>query len=251
LEGAFDYSVGELFHTRANPADLLDLINHARAMGKTQTVTMPLRHGGEQETPDWIGHTRQTIATMYALGGHIEMPWDTYLPTPNGQRYFGKPENYADITALIRGMSSYFDDYVDAYVTGCQIKDARWENMAAPVSLADDEKNILVVARVKSGDVQSPVVIHLVDWRQTPEPFDLAICPESFFGKAPIRVRLFTPVLPYQQATHDHAFTTRNYSGLIHMTELAHGTMTGIHVPALLPWGILVVERDKTESQSK
>jgi hypothetical protein len=31
------------------------------------------------------------------------MPWDTFLP--DAQRYFGKPEHYADLTAFVRGIA--------------------------------------------------------------------------------------------------------------------------------------------------
>jgi len=246
IEQAYDYCIGELASSHANPEFLYAAMGKAAALGKTQSVTMPLRRTGEQEAPEWVRHTRQTIATVYATGGHIEMPWDTYLPTPDAQRYFGKPENYADLTGFVRGMASYLDGYSDAFAAGGEIVDDRWLDAPPPVSPLTAAGEVFVFARAISGDAAAPVAIHLVDWREKPQPFALSLRPQAFFGSQPLRVRLFTPVLPCDQRLHDEAFKTGNYRGLVQETELARGLVSTIAIPALGPWGMLVIEPDPT-----
>lgn len=244
IEQVFDYCIGELAASHATPDFLHAAMRQAAALGKTQTVTMPLRRGGPQETPDWIRHTRQTIATVYASGGHLEMPWDTYLPTPDAQRYFGQAENYADLTAFVRGMASRLDGYSEAFACGGDLLDSRWQDMLPPITLVTRDVFAFVRAIPQAPD--SPVVVHLVDWRAEPQPFRLALRPQAFFGGRPWRVRLCTPVLPYDRQAHDRAFETGDYARLVQETTLAQGYGNTFDVPALQPWGALVVEPDST-----
>lgn len=245
-ELAYDYCIGELASSRATPELLYAAMHKAATLGKAQSVTMPLRRTGEQEAPDWVRHTRQTIATVYATGGHIEMPWDTYLPTPDAQRYFGKPENYADLTAFVRGMAPYLDGYTDAFARGGEIMDDRWLDATPPVVPLTDAGEVFAFVRAVAGDQMAPVVIHLVDWREEPQPFGLSVSPLAFFGSRPLRFRLFTPVLPYDRAAHEQATRSGDFHSLVRETELAHGYVSKVDIPALGPWGMVVVEPDPT-----
>ena len=244
VELLFDYCIGELTSTSARPEFLVGAMQRAAELGKTQSVTMPLRRGGPQETEDWVRHTRQTIATVYALGGHIEMPWDTYLPTPDAQRYFGRPENYADLTALVRGLARFLDDYSGAYVAGCGVQDGNGRDEPQPLRLLDTARGVLASVRAVAEDPAAPLVIHLIDWRDEPQPFSLSVRPQAFFGSAPLQFRLFTPVEPYDAAAHERAFRTGDYAPLVRQQELARGWESTLRLPALTPWGVLVVQPD-------
>ncbi|TVS14834.1 MAG: hypothetical protein EA424_18130 [Planctomycetaceae bacterium] len=244
IEQVFDYAIGELSASHATPEFLHAAMRQAAALGKTQTVTMPLRRGGPQETADWVRHTRQTLATAYATGGHIEMPWDTYLPTPDAQRYFGDPANYADLTAFVRGMAGFLDGYAEAFACGGDIVDTRWLDNLPPITLLAD--GVYAWARAVPGESDQPVVIHLVDWRDQPQPFRLSLRPQAFFGSQPLRLRLFTPMLPYDQPTHDRAFESGDYSPLVQETVLAAGYINSVEIPALEPWAMLVVQPEST-----
>ncbi len=248
VEQLFDYCIGELSATAAQPEFLVRAMERAVELGKTQSVTMPLRRGGPRETDDWVRHTRQTIATVYALGGHIEMPWDTYLPTPDAERYFGRPENYADLTAQVRGLARFLDDYSGAFVTGCSVQDMDWPGDAPPLRLLDTEDGVLASVRAVADDLAAPLVIHLIDWRDQPQPFSLSVRPQAFFGSAPLHFRLFTPVEPYEAAAHDRAFRTGDYQPLVRERELARGFESTLRVPALTPWGVLVVQPESPDA---
>jgi hypothetical protein len=241
IELAFDYCIGELSTSRAKPELLHAAMRKAASLGRTQSVTMPLRRTGEQESTEWVRHTRQTIATVYATGGHIEMPWDTYLPTPDAQRYFGEPENYADLTAFVRGMASFLDGHEEAFAGGGDIVDERWL-ITPPVALLTEAPEVHAFARAVPGAADAPVAVHLVDWRDEPRPFAVSLRPQAFFGSRPLRLRLFTPALPYDREQHDAAFRSGDYSGLIREVELACGYVSTVEIPALAPWGVLVVE---------
>jgi hypothetical protein len=246
IELTFDYCIGELSTSHATPKFLYAAMRKAAALDRTQSVTMPLRRTGEEEAPDWVQHTRQSIATVYATGGHIEMPWDTYLPTPNGRRYFGKPENYADLTAFVRGMAPFLDGYSDAFAVGGEIMDERWLDATPPVTPLTDAAGIVAFARAVPGNAAAPVAVHLVDWREQTQPFTLSLHPPAFFAGRPLRVRLFTPVLPHDQKAHGEAFRTKDYRSLVRETELSRGFVNTVEIPALGPWGVLVVDPDPT-----
>jgi hypothetical protein len=143
-------------------------------------------------------------------------------------------------------MARFLDAYSDAFAAGTDIEDERWRDATPPVTPLSGAGGVYVFARAVPGDATAPVAVHLVDWREQPEPFRLSVRPQAFFGSQPLRFRLFTPVLPHDRNAHDQAFATRNYAGLINETELARGLVNTVALPALNPWGVLVVEPDAT-----
>jgi hypothetical protein len=224
-------------------------MRQARGHGRLQTITMPLKSvatPAEQESADWILLTRKSIATAYALGGLIEMPWDTFLP--DAQRYFGKPEHYADLTAFVRGIAPHLDGHAEAFTTGCAVEDARWKGMAQPLALGDATPHVLAVVRTLPGSPAAAVAIHLVDWRDEPQPFSITVKMDLFFGKEPATLRLLQPIAAYDRAAHDKAFDSRDYAPLVRSTPLAISADGSVALPALAPWGVVIVaKRDATE----
>jgi hypothetical protein len=240
----FDFCIGELAFKEATPTHLHECMRQARAHDRLQTVTMPLKtvaSPAEQESADWILLTRQSIATAYALGGLIEMPWDTFLP--DAQRYFGKPEHYADLTAFVRGIAPHLDGHAEAFATGCAVEDARWKGMTPPLALGDAAPHVLAVVRTLPGSPAAAAAIHLVDWRDEPQPFSITVQTDLFFGKEPATLRLLQPVAAYDRAAHDKAFDSRDYSPLVRSMPLAISADGTVALPALAPWGVVIVEK--------
>jgi len=242
----FDFCIGELAFKEATPAHLYECMRQARTHNRLQTITMPLKtvaSSAEHESAEWILHTRKTIATAYALGGLIEMPWDTFLP--DAQRYFGKPENYADLTAFVRGMAPHLDGHAEAFASGSGVEDARWKGIATPLDLGDAAPHVLAVVRVMPGSAAAATAaaIHLVDWREEPQPFSITVRTERFFGDAPTTLRLLQPVAAYDRAAHDKAFDSRDYAPLVRSTPLAVATDGTVSLPAVTPWAVVVVEQ--------
>ncbi|NCP31102.1 MAG: hypothetical protein GW867_13870 [Armatimonadetes bacterium] len=237
----FDSYIGELSWAQAQPEPLWEAARQARAEGKGQTTTMPLRRD-DTETPEWIRRTRQTIATDYALGMHIEAPWDTYLPivTEQPARYFGKAADYADLFALVRATGSLLDGYEEAAVTGGLLQDQRWTAERAPVTVFAEGRRVYCFTRALPGKPEEPVVAHLVDWTDNPQPFTVSLNSTTLFAARPLRVSIVTPKA-YDKAAHAAAFDTHNYSSLVTETVLAEGKVATVPVPALRPWGLLMI----------
>jgi hypothetical protein len=242
----FDFCIGELAFKEATPAHLYECMRQARAHDRIQTITMPLKvvaSPAEHESAEWILHTRKTIATAYALGGLIEMPWDTFLP--DAQRYFGKPENYADLTAFVRGIAPHLDGHAEAFAAGSGVEDDRWKEIAPPLELGDAAPHVLAVVRAIPGSATTATAaaVHLVDWRDEPQPFSITLRTERFFGDAPTTLRLLQPVAAYERAAHDKAFDSRDYAPLVRSNLLPIAADGMVSLPAVTPWAVLVVEK--------
>lgn len=240
IEEVFDYCIGELSIAHATPEYLYEAMKTAASLGKTQSVTMPLQKQNEL-TPEWLLLIRQSIAAVYAVGSHIEMPWDTYLPTPDAQRFFGDPADYADLTGFVRAMAPYLDGYADAAACGGDIKDDRWTEVTAPVVIDSKEKDVYAFTRVYPGNSDNAAAIHLINWNDTPEPFNITLNPSAFYGDNPLRYRLFMPI-PYNKQAHEHAFESKDYSALLQEIELPCDETNMLEIPTLTPWGMLVLE---------
>lgn len=93
VQRVFDYGIGELRSGESNPWHLRHAFLEAAEQGKHQVLSMPKPNCG---TP----LTRRVIATAYANGGQMMVPWDIFQgPT---SRYYGKPERYADLFHFVR-----------------------------------------------------------------------------------------------------------------------------------------------------
>jgi len=245
-EMVFDFFIGELSVSNTKPAYLHEVLRKAEQLGKAQVTTMPLT--GEPIVDDGIRPiARKAIATAYALGGLCMVPWDTYMP--KGQpRYFGRPEAYAGLFGFVRGAARYLDGYEYAGAFGKDIAcDLYGET--PPVRLKAG-RSVYAFPRAVPGDRDAAVVIHLVDWTDAPEPFSLTLLPSAFFGSRALQFRLLTP-RPYEAAEHEGAEASKNYDGLVRVDALeASGAKgTTLEIPALSPWGILVVEPKEATGQ--
>ena len=242
IHGVFDCYIGELSYSRAQPETLHDVARQVEQLGKGQTVTMPLRHDSE-ETREWIDTTRRVIATVYSLGMHIEAPWDTYLPVRDAAhppRYFGKPEDCADLFAMVRAEASLLDGYEPAAAYGGMIEEDRWTAETAPVTVWSASPRVFAFTRALPGRADAPVVVHLVDWSTDPKPFTVSLNPDTLFAGRPLGVSLITPK-PYDREAHLAAFESGEYAPLVEEASLATGHVTTCQLPALGPWGMLVL----------
>jgi hypothetical protein len=216
-------------------------MREATALGRCQVVTMP-KKSDRDDLDGWCRLTRQTIAMAYACGGQCMVPWDVYMPR-DAPRYFGTPEQYADLFGFIRANAPYLDGYEYAGALGPGIScDLYGED--GPVQLSAGSP-VCAVARAIPGAAKAAVVVHLVDFSDDPQPFGLTLNPSAFFGEKPLKLTLLAPA-PYDKSRHAEAEATRSYGALSKATPLEGGYATGVSLPALRPWGLLVVEPDET-----
>ena len=113
-----------------------------------------------------------------------------------------------------------------------------------PVRVEGGSGKLSAFIRAKPGDANAPVVIHLVE-REEGAPTTFRLPTARFFGANAIKVTLRVP-FPYDAALHSQAEKGKDYRSLIRETTLTtttEGAWTLVSVPALNPWGILLVER--------
>ena len=204
---------------------------------------LPLRQLGKPFVMTFVSedvqHTRRMIAQSYAFGSQTIVPWDVFTGA-NSPRVFGDPADFADLYGFIRANATLFDGYEEAAVTGGGLEDYRLAD-CPPVRLRGGTRQVAAVVRALPGRSQAPIVVHLIDWASQPEPFTVILDPRRFFGDRPLRIRLLTPA-PYNAALHIQAAETGDLSEWSVSKECEAGRQLHVDLPALSPWGMLVVE---------
>jgi hypothetical protein len=236
----FDFWIGELFVRNNKPEFFFQLEQTVTRLGKGQTLTMPEARDFTP-TPAWIRQIRQAIAASYATGLHIEAPWDAYIPWQQSSRFYGEPKDFSDLFAMVRASADVLDGYESVAAAGMHLQDARWNASNLPVSVLPAAAPVSAFVRAKPGHPDAPVVIHLINWSDSPEPCRLALRAEMMFAGRPFQAVLLSPV-PYQQAAHEAAFASKDYAKLVQRTVLGAGEVYSLAIPALYPWGIVVLE---------
>jgi hypothetical protein len=195
-------------------------------------------------------------ATSYATGNLYIVPWDQFqnvvldpvtrvprIPIQKLPRIFIAQEKFADLTGFVRANADVLDGYEEAAVGGYDLQDTRFGD-DAPLRIEGGSGKLSAFLRAKPGDANAPVVIHLVE-REQGAASTLRLPIARFFGKNAIKVTLREP-LPYDAAQHSKAENAKNYRSLIRETTLTtttEGAWNLVSVPALNPWGILVLEK--------
>jgi hypothetical protein len=236
IERCFDWVFGELSYGEAKPSHLLATMRQAAEYGRIQVVTMPKSTKWET-APDLQQRTRRTIAMAYACGGHCMVPWDTFMPgdTP---RYFGTPEQYADLYGFIRANAPYLDNYEEAAVFGPGLEETRYGG-TPPVTILGNDR-ACAITRVVPGRQDLAAVIHLIDWSESPAPLNVRINQQRFSDQSALSVRLLTPP-PFTPEQHQQAQESKDYASLATESTLEIDAEGSLTLPALNPWGMLVV----------
>ena len=208
---------------------------------------------GQEDRP--AEEYRWIWATSYATGNLFIVPWDQFqnvildpvtrvprIPVNKLPRIFIAPEKLADLTGFVRANADVLDGYEEAAAGGYDMQYARF-GTDAPVSVEGGSGKLSAFVRAKPGDAKAPVAIHLVE-KENGTPATLRLSTARFFGKQKFKVTLREP-LPYDAALHAQAENDKHYRSLLRETILpttTEGASTLVTVPALSPWGILVVE---------
>lgn len=257
----YDFALSELMMNSADPVHLYIRARAADAAGKVQVFGAPKTLGVATDESRMRRLRRQVVATSYAVGGLGVVPWDVFEQNEDGQhRFFGLPEDYAALFGFVRAIAPYLDDYQDAGGFGPGLAEKRY-GAQAPLAAEGGSGRLYLFPRAAPGDASRPVAVHLVDWAASPRPFTLKLRRASFAeGAAALRVKLLTPA-PYDQKSHaaceeragamlkrGERFSAKQapaYQPLVQTAELhpqAAGEWTRVDIPALAPWGVLVVE---------
>jgi len=243
IELMFDWFFGELSYSHAKPDYLYNIMRQAANYERLQVVTMP-KKGDRKNMKEWECSIRQTIATAYACGGLCMVPWDVYMPK-NAPRYFGTPQQYADLFGFVRANTKLLEGYEDAAVAGKNMKECRYSE--PPVLLSGGSGDVRAFVRARPGQAEAPVVIHLVEWSNKPKPFTLRLRKANFFGENSPVVNLLVPT-KYSKDTHKKAETQNDFSELSKTIDIKSTTedeFIFVQIHALNPWGMLLVSPEK------
>ncbi|MBO9605576.1 MAG: DUF1533 domain-containing protein [Paenibacillaceae bacterium] len=100
LHDIFDYEIGESAESSLVMSNLVTFGSLASGLGKPQVISPLPQH------PEAI---RQGIASAYALGQYMLVPWDVWLE--GSTRYYGTVADYGDLYHFIRQYPYLFDGY--------------------------------------------------------------------------------------------------------------------------------------------
>jgi hypothetical protein len=207
--------------------------------------------------------TRAVIGYAYAMGGWLAAPYDLFIDA-GIPRYFGKPEDFADLYGFIRANARYLDGFERAAYAGAWLGDRTSGNV---LRIEGGSGGVYAFARTKPNEPEAPIVIHLVDWGEELEfvegrfrdqtgfnstfykrgdqaPFRLKVRMANCYGDRSFTARLLTPPA-YDEETHWRAERTGDYSALSECRPIAFKTPSEsaeFPIPKLDPYALLVLE---------
>jgi hypothetical protein len=227
---AFDFVDAEIDRKHVHPATLHRMV---ASVGGAMPLVFQFRDTS-------VANNRRTMAALYAVGAIMLQPWDIYLPG-GAPRYFGEPREYADLSGFIRASARFLDGYEDAAVAGPGLVESRY-GARPPVAIAGGSGEAFAFARARPGEPGAPVVIHLVEWAEAPASFTVRLR-TACFGDT---LRLVASRAPtaYRPEVHRRARESGDFSALADETSLTtaiDGEFTTVTVPALHPWGLLIL----------
>jgi hypothetical protein len=258
----FDYFMSELMFTSCDPVRLFQRHEVILQAGKAQIYHAPKANAGEP-----MAHmkplTRAVIGYAYAMGGWLAAPYDLFIGA-GIPRYFGKPEDFADLYGFIRANAQYLDGFERAAYTGAWLGDRTAGNV---LLIEGGSGGVYAFARTRPNQPEAPIVVHLVDWGEELEfvegrfrdqagfnsvsykrgdraPFTLKVRMANCYGDRSFTARLLTPP-PYDKQTHWRAERTGDYSALSESRPIAFKTRSEyaeFQIPKLDPYALLVLE---------
>lgn len=256
---SFDWGYSEIIMRTTLPERIYERSYAARNLGKIQVYSAPKTLGNEiiEDDVRYIT-TRRATATCYATGGVMSVPWDVYEQTPSGaDRYFGTPEEYADLFGFVRGIAPYLDHYEEVGAAGRNIAKQSFDGKSLFGALPD---GVFAFARAIPGDKKAPVVVHLVNWNDLSSNFILELDKGLLFGGRDVKCSILSPV-PYSAKDHQAAeqkaqklrpsgafFSGKEssaYNHLVKKTSLPVKHKEGkllLNIEGLGLWGVLLIE---------
>jgi len=213
-------------------------------IGKGQLLSPP-RYDALKPPDMIVPVTRSCIATTYAMGGLMMVPWDVWQKNDGGPRYFGTAAEYADIYGFVRAIPELFDHYEPVFCRGGGIPTSTYGFKRSPIVLQGDHAGVVAAVRCIPESESAPVVIHVVDWNES-EPFNLIVDQTQFFYGSPTVWEMLTPT-EYDRRLHESANAALELGQLVKIQQLTPETHPDgkfrFRIPALNPWGIIRVSR--------
>ena len=183
--------------------------NEAERFNKMQVFNLSVK-GLVIEDPTLVWRNRSMIGLSYGIGGNCIVPWDSWMHPPiEERRYFGSPEEYADLFGFIRANSRFLEGYEHAFDYMPEYDDNRFGGVK-PVYVSENDRTFAYVRAIPEDSI-APVVIHLVDWKESPEKqaMKIHILPEYFFSGESFGIFLVKPT-EYSEKLHADVIAKAN-----------------------------------------
>jgi hypothetical protein len=230
LEDAFDFRVGEFQSHHNQPQTLLIMSGYPRRAGKMQGLISMVDGRWTEHPTEFVADTRKHIATAYACGMIPLVPWCMYMHA--APRYYGTTEDFGDLYHFVSAQRHFFDGHELVNASGIDTrshlysldvnKELHFEEGDLAARVWINQPNIFAFVRKKVG--ADAVVIHLTDWNEQSQPFQVTFSPDKLIGSSIVKLTLHRPgktpvvISRYQGET--------------------------IELPEIDPWGLLVVEAE-------
>lgn len=273
----FDFAMSELMAGSAWPGHLHNRARVARSYEKHQMFNAPKCNPEADYTDEERTIlTRKVIATSYSLGMTCQVPWDKW--NHSNTRYFGKPDDYADLYAFIR--ANDWSGYIEAAAVGPEIEQ-RSDKLEQLLSFEEGNGYVYGFLNLHKEDAQQPLLLFLIDWgkplaerppieemsfleegaygkrlyfspmglenlkRTDPEPFEIHFTANAFPVQADRLVFTLLEPQPYDQSLHKPSSEVSNYSVFVKTSELTpkqdeNGNFR-LNIPRLSPWGVVQI----------
>lgn len=272
IEKIFDYGFAEIKDYHCSPTFFHEIDRVSRSFNKFNVVTMP-KSPYHQVAKDYTDFVRTCIATSYASGIPMMVPWDVYMPNQPGDvktdRYYGTKKEYQDLYKFIARNRSLLNNYEDAFIAGyIDRPNASWStangepygelqhNVTLKKQYLDDPRyqqsspiiinqpNFYAYGRAIPEADDRPIVIHLVNWtspsQAQPEQLQFSLNTSRFFDHKPCKVELLIPDATQTNGTKRILLAKGNPSTI---------TLDLTKYP-LSPWGMLLISQVKDTNNS-
>lgn len=227
----FDFWVGETSLKFGPPTAkrIYEKVRNAEKLGKVQVFSPP--NDGPDIIPTreaYVSITRKLIAMSYACGSATLVPWDVWRRGEGTPRFFGTIDEFGGLFNGIADNRALLDDHEEVFASGAGIEIAEGaQSNAPPVRLDGDSQSVFMSVRAVPQSGTAPIIVHFVEWADTPSSFSVLLANAEFGWPAnePIRSTLCVPGAAPNPATG----------------TLAEPGTTVISIPALSPYGLLIV----------
>jgi hypothetical protein len=231
-----DFWIGETGRQYGDPTapGIYFKVKDAEALGKIQVFSPP--NDGTDFIPtraEYVALSRRIIATSHASGSATLVPWDVWRRGMD-ERFFGTVAEFGDLYGLVHDHPAYYDAHEEVFAAGAGVLAQRAPGLGAdPLHIVGGSGQVFVTIRTTPGNPAAPIIVHMVDWADTPVAFSLALTNAMFGGGdgAPLRATLLLPGAAPQASTG----------------TLDGATRTAFDVPALAPYGVLAIDPGQTQ----
>ena len=238
-----DWGMAETVLSKTTAKNIRTWIRRGEDRGHAQVLLAP-RFDADTPPAGYVDDVRRSIATTYAMGGIMQVPWDVFQ-SGTKTRYFGEPKDFADLYGFIRAIPGYFDGYEEVFTRGGGIPTSGFGFKDSPFWLSGNTSGVVASLRARPGNTSRPLMLHIVDW-DTPQSFKLILDPNQLFNGGNFACHLFTPTA-YNSGTHSTALSTGNLRPLRKVQFLSRKRRSDgrweVTVPAVSPWGIIRIEK--------